>query len=416
MVTLPASKVVRRVGWGLLDQSASSATNFLLFVAAGRLLGPDSLGIVALAFASYLVVLGFARSLAIDPLVVRLASDRDPRLIRSTAAWIIVFGASTSVSCMVLGAAIPGSIGRGLFAIGPWIIPVLVQDLWRATLFCTKRESAATLNDFVWLAALLIYLYPTQWSPAVIMVPWGLGAVWGAALGFFQLHLKPSFAGYWHEWRSSLWTLGRWLTGGSAVFNAGAQGSVFVVAGIVGAAGLGGLRAAQSLFAPMTVVAPAFSLPGLPAVGDALLKSRRKAGWLAVQLSGVAAALAGCYLIVLLLAGNGILSLVFGGGFDRFNVLLVPIGLGQIVGAIGTGPLLVLKAGSQGKTLFIGQVLSSLVQLIAVIFLAQAFGLVGAAWAFSIGTAVSCAYHAVAAIRFLTQFRTVDVLPRIAEI
>ena len=61
--------------WGFVSQGFSSGTNFALTLIGARVLGPGGLGVIAIAYTTYLVVLSFQRALVTDPLVTRSASQ-----------------------------------------------------------------------------------------------------------------------------------------------------------------------------------------------------------------------------------------------------------------------------------------------------------------------------------------------------
>ena len=68
--------------------------------------------------------------------------------------------------------------------------------------------------------------------------------------------------------------------------NLGGTVGRFVVAGILGAGAVGGLRSVESLFAPLTVIGPALNLPGLPAVARAYKRGFRQARKMAWRSPG----------------------------------------------------------------------------------------------------------------------------------
>jgi O-antigen/teichoic acid export membrane protein len=69
-----------------------------------------------------------------------------------------------------------------------------------------------------------------------------------------------------------------------------------LLAGVLGVAELGGLRAAQSLFALMTLLGPGLAMVGLPAITRRLDASVPTARALAVRISAVALGLVFPYL------------------------------------------------------------------------------------------------------------------------
>ena len=75
---LPPRRGLKSVfAWGLLDQLLRSATNFGLSLFAGRLLGVSGLGVIAIGFSAYLIVLSFHRALVSEPLII-VSSVREP--------------------------------------------------------------------------------------------------------------------------------------------------------------------------------------------------------------------------------------------------------------------------------------------------------------------------------------------------
>ena len=79
MSTTPAPRTeagagMRRLGWGLADQSLSSLTNFALAVLVARSVSIAALGAFGLAFTTYTVTLNATRALCSEPLTVRYSA------------------------------------------------------------------------------------------------------------------------------------------------------------------------------------------------------------------------------------------------------------------------------------------------------------------------------------------------------
>ena len=265
-----------RLSAGIIDQGISSATNFGLTVIAGRLLGPSGLGVVFSGSRSICWPLSFQRALITDPLIVVSARmDDEARRQRSRAALAIVLlsGGVLTVVFFAAGALFDGSIGHGMWLFAPWLMLALVQDFWRALLFNDSRGSAAACNDGVWLLVMLITL-PLAWSShseIAIVATWGLGASAGGLFGFWQTKLFPSgLSGAFRSWREEVMGFARWLAIENAVISLQNQGMILVLAEILGSRDIGGLRAVDSVFAPMTLLGEAFGLPGLPLLARSL--------------------------------------------------------------------------------------------------------------------------------------------------
>ena len=271
------------MSWGLFDQGFSSATNLGLAVLAGRLTGPDGLGVVYLGFTAYLAAIALQRALVTDPLVVY--SARQPRAegidaTRKALTVAITAAAGWTVLLVVVGRLVPGPDGTGLIAFAPWLIGASLQDFWRAVLFRDGRGPAATLNDGLWavVMATTIPLVLVVRQPWIIVLSWGVGATAGGLLGLMQTGLLPTgLRGSLRWWRREAWPLGRWLGARTTLSMIPSLLLVFALAGIVGTDGLGGFRAVQAVFAPISLLAQAVIFPGLPLLSRLVGISRARA-------------------------------------------------------------------------------------------------------------------------------------------
>ena len=391
--------------WGFVDQAFSSATNFGLTVLAGRALGPGGLGVVVIAFAIYVLIVAFQRALLTDPLVSSSAAlGSDDRLLAIRRGLTVdLFGAmGATLLLVVLGTTIGGHAGRGLLIIAPWLLPALVQDFWRAILFQERRAAAAAANDACWAAVMVLtaplaWLIDTDWA---IAASWGSGALAGALLGFAQTRARPEpplQAFSW--WRARLWPFGRWLGLDGMVNAVASSATVFLLNGVLGAKGLGGLRAAQSLFAPLSLLLPAISLPGLPSIARRLAVSPRGAIGLAVRLSVSVSVLAALYGAAMVVLGGNLIELLFGTSFSAYADLALPISVWQGVTGLSVGFTLFLTAQQRGRALLLIGIAGSVGSVAFISLLAWADGVTGAAWGYSLYAAGATALAAGLALR-----------------
>ena len=378
------------VPWGFAGQTLSSATNLALAVIAGRALGPSGLGRVAVGFSAYMIVLALHRALLVEPLVAatsaRSAADRRSSASRALTVSLSL-GLASSVIVAAGGIAVDGPTGSGLLLVAPWLTPCLLQDLCRWILFRDERPAAGAMNDGTWLAVMAIAV-PLAWTTDTdwaVMASWGLGALAAAILGLAQLSTPltgPTAAWWW--WRADAWPFGRWVAGATVLGNLLGNARTFIVAALLSTRALGGLRAAETLFAPLTLVIPALALPGLPAMArTSELGSMRRLAWRysALALTGVAT-----YMTVMVVGGADLLTFVFGSSFAGFGDLAWPIGTAQVLLAAGVGASLMLRARQRGPALLVSRVTGSGLALVLAAVLAYPLGLAGVAWAGTIGT------------------------------
>jgi O-antigen/teichoic acid export membrane protein len=391
--------------WGFVDQAFSSATNFGLTLFAGRALGPGGLGVVVIGISGYLLALGFQRSLLTTPLVsssAALNSDDRVLAIRRGLTMELLGALGATLILFLLGLLVPGHAGRGFLIVAPWLLPALMQDFWRTVLFQERRAEAAAANDACW-AVVMVLTAPLAWMSGndwAIVGCWGSGALAGAFLGFAQLRVRPeSLLDAFSWWQARLWPFGRWLGIEGAAYAVTSSATVFLLNGLLGAKALGGLRAAQTIFAPLTLILPAISLPGLPAITRTLAVSPRAAIGLATRLSLLVVALAAVYVAAMVLLGGGLIPYVFGSSFDAFTNLAVPIGAWQLMGALGVGFGLFLTAQQRGRDLLVIVLTGAVASITFVSLLAWTSGVIGAAWGFAIGAGTATALTVALALR-----------------
>jgi O-antigen/teichoic acid export membrane protein len=293
---------------------------------------------------------------------------------------------------IVAAITVPSKVGHGLILFVPWLVPALVQDFWRSVLFRDRRGAAGALNDTLWFAGMavtlpLVLLVRTDW---IVVANWGFGALVAAAAGLIQSRVTPAGARTsvrW--WRMRAWKLGRWLAAETIVYTVASQVLVFIMAGILGTRPLGGLRAVGTLFGPLTLLAPAIALPGLPAISRVSAESAERAVRLAISIGVLGVLLTGCYLAVAAALSDQLLEEVFGPSFTQFGALILPIGVGQILIAGTMGFALLLKAQARGKALLAARVVGSVSSLVLVLSLAATHGVTGAAWGIALAGGVS---------------------------
>jgi O-antigen/teichoic acid export membrane protein len=389
-----AKKTGAQLVWGVADQGLSSATNFGLSFLAGRLLGPSGLGVIFLGFSAYLIAFSFVRALIIEPFVVSTAArDRTEREAATGVCLTLVLAVAAvlTVSTALIGVALGGALGRSLIVFSPWLALALVQELWRASLFRDQRGRGAAINDGVWAAGMLVMLpfawfFPSEW---MIAATWGVGAAVAAIFGVFQLRVRPSSivtALRW--WKTELRVLGSWLAIENLILTLGNQALVFVLAAQLGTGDIGGIRAVEVVFAPMSLFGEAFAFPGTPIVARALASSLAEARRWAWRLSLGASALIALYFAMTLPLRGRLLGTVFGPDFRTFARLALPLALAQLLRAAATGFALLNRADRRVHALITSRVINTGSTLVFTPLFAWWFGVMGAVVGLGLGSAL----------------------------
>lgn len=393
-------------GFGFICQACSAAANFGLVVLAARVVGPSGLGVVSVGFAAYLVVLGLTRGVVTNPLVARTAAGSpSQRAETARLALMLTAVATLGVGSVFagLGALLPGQVGQSLLLFAPWLAPALVHDLGRSILFRDGRGRDALLADGTWLLIMgsmtpIAFATGSDWA---VTACWGSGALAGAVVILGRLHWAPSRLGHAFEWwKSDVWPFGRWMAMAGTLYSAVSYASVVALSGILGSKQFGGLRAVQSIYAPLTLIGPALALPGLPLVSRVIAGSRRRAVGIALQLAALATVATALYLGIVYVF-PGLLSFVFGDEFGQYRSIMLPIGIAQLLTAPVSALTLLLIAQERGRTLLWVGTLNAFLLLVFSIGFATSFGLTGAAWGAAIGSALGLVVMAVAVGRNL---------------
>ncbi|MCS7006775.1 MAG: hypothetical protein RMM28_05440 [Thermoleophilia bacterium] len=389
----PLLKERRLWTWGLVAQVSSSASSVALTVAGGRLLGPSGLGVIVAGFAAYLVALNVHRALVVTPLVATSsAASFDVRVHETRAALsvtIVVAGAG-SVALAAGGLAVGGTLGEGMLAFAPWLAPALAHDLAKSALFRDGRGRLAAASEVLWLSIFVCVLVLASPSPgsATVVAAWGCGAVAAAGVTLLPTGYLRASRG-WRWFRGRAFALGRWLVVQEGAYQGGSYALVAALTLILGSSGVGGLRAAETVFAPFSLLSRAAALPGLPAVSRALARSHDEAVRLAAAISLGVVSLTFAYVVVMLVQGTALLALVFGGEFGGFGTLVVPLSAWQLALAAAVGFGLLLTAQRRGGALLACSIVGIGTTVGASSILASLAGVEGAAWGFALGAAVA---------------------------
>jgi O-antigen/teichoic acid export membrane protein len=405
---------MRRVfAWGFLAQVFSSATNFGLIVIAGRLLGPAGLGVVVIGYAGYQLVAGLQRATIIQPTVAHAAP-----LSRSERRWFAessltvatCSGAVATVCVAAVGVGVGGNIGRGLLIFAPWMIVALLQELWKTILFQEGHGRGGAASDCVRLGVIVLSIpVALHWRRDYVVVGgWGAAAAAGLVVAMMSYpgrpeRLRTAFA----AWPRRVWGLGRWLGAREVVFQLLAYATILLLAVILGSRNLGGLRSAEALFSPFSLVAAGLVLPALPALSRAISDARGHALRLAFRICAVAVAFGVIYMAVMAVAGPWLLVHLFGRSFAPFKGLVWPMAAAQVVNAAGVSFTLLLSAEKRGRASFIAGVLFATATLGFATGLAVAYGVSGAAWGMVVGAGVGSA----AVIHLALRRRSSDDVP-----
>lgn len=261
-----------RAGWNLADQVVSSGTNLVLSLLVARQLSVEGFGAFAIALTIYSFLIGAARALITQPLVVRYAAAGNAefaRAARSAAGAATLLGLASGAVTVTAGLVIGGSVGSSLICIGVFLPGLLLQDTWRLVFFAQGRPSAAFVNDLVWcgvqFAAVFAFISLGHRSASAMLIGWGGAALLAAIAGIAQFGGRPQLRASVPWMRKQKDLLGYYAAGFFFVMGTN-QVTMLLIGGFGGLADVGALRAAIVVLGPLNIAGyslSAFAVPEL---------------------------------------------------------------------------------------------------------------------------------------------------------
>jgi O-antigen/teichoic acid export membrane protein len=380
-------------GWGLADQTLASLTTLCLTIGAAREFGPSGVGAIAVPYAAILVVLGLQRALLVDPFMTkRWRGDGDERSQLAIGLTLsIVLGLLGLAACSLTGIMAPGAIGKGFIAFAPWIPPTLAQAFLRPAAFKAGRGWAAFVGSGVMLGTFLLAAFlGLRQDEAQLVSAWGLGAlassVWLlASVGRWRL-ARPLAA--ISAWRVESMRFGAWLAVGTVSWSVLSYGLLAGLATVTGTASLGGYRAIESIFSPLSLLAPSLAVPGMKTMSDIWKQQPTDVLRIAYRISGLAVVCMAIYALAVGALQTFIFS-VLGDGFREYSNLIVPIALGQTVLAGTIGFITLLKVARQGRDVVVAGAGVALLACLVGIPLGAVLGITAAAWGIALSSVPS---------------------------
>ena len=260
--------VVGRSAWTLLDQAASSASNFLLALSVLVVADSDQFAVFSAAITGFLLVTQLTRSAFSLPVLILYSEDEQGVDVRSEPAVAASVATGVLGALIFVAAALAFPPGRTLLLVLAGALPLLqYQDALRHVAFARARPDIAAKSDALWVAfqllATVAVAAASRASPAMLVLIWAVagstsGLVFGARLG-----VVPDIGRCW-----------RWLGDNSRlclrlctefVLNSGSYYALsYGLVIVAGADQLGRWRAAQTLIGPVSVLLLGGTTLGVP--------------------------------------------------------------------------------------------------------------------------------------------------------
>lgn len=387
--------IVGRLSWGLADQAVCSLTNFAVGIYVARALGLTAFGVFSLAWVTYGVVLGVARGLATDPLVVRFSGvphDQWRTAAARASGTALGVGCAIGAVCAVVGLAVGGRVGLAFAALGVVLPGLLLQDAWRFSFFAAGAGRKACLNDLLGGLALIpaMLVADRVGHVAAFVLAWGAAAAVAAGYGCFQSGIRPQVAGA-RGWLRAHRDLGyRYLIENVGVSGA-AQLRAYGLGVIVGVGAVGVIRGSELLLGPFLAVLMGLSLVTVAEAARVLRQAPHRLRLFCLLLGGGQALGALLWGAALLLVPDGAGEVVLGDVWHSASELIVPAALGVAGASLGVGASAGLRALAAARHSLRCQLIASTCYVGGGLGGAAVAGTVGSAWGVAAATVSSSA-------------------------
>lgn len=377
----------RRLGVLTIDQAISGASNVLIAVLAARLLDVESFGLFWIVFLSYGVLVGGARALVGDPLLVNSAESEERAGDAIGAGCLIGLGVG---AVTLLGGVVAhvwdARLGDAFMALGVCAPLLVLQDLGRYLGMATRRPVLALVLDVVWLVVMFAGMGFLVVTDARSL--WQFIAVWGGSgaiaglLVFWQhrdtrVHLSLG-------WLRQTWHISwRYLISYSS-----AQGSVLITAilltAIAGAKAMGAVQGALLMQRPFTVFVIASMATGVVDVSRSS-GARRTVHRIAIKITILTTVVAALNGLVPFLLPDNVGEAVLGASWHPAQPLFLAAAAQTVMMGLVSGArsgLLGQRAISLAVRI---DVLKTALVVVSTVVGAILGGAIGAMWAVAVG-------------------------------
>ena len=402
IVTKPGPRrAAGRASWAVVDQALISATNFITMVFLARGLSPTDFGGFALVYSVLLFANSLQSGLITQPHNVLGATRRGAHYARyttTTAVGQLILAMSLALPALA-GWCVAFRVGWVaaplLAALVPSIVAWQLQEFARRVLYTEGRPTAAFANDVISYGGQALAILALErfglLTGARALLALALTSALGAVLGVWQL--RGSLTGPID--RAVLrenWHFGKWLAGTEIVGTwLSSQLLLYLVAGLLGAAAVGVLRAVHTIFGPTRVLSYVFDtvLPirfarTLAAGGKSALRGQLRAAFL------VAVPTLGGYCLLATLFAGPLLRLLYGNRYEGQSAVLALYAVSMFIGYVAMIIAAALRALRQSRPVFTSWLYASLVTIPMGCLLILVLGIPGAVLGTILSSLVLC--------------------------
>jgi O-antigen/teichoic acid export membrane protein len=353
----PGASVGRVVSLTVIDQGASSVSNFGLSVLVAHGSGAREIGVFAIVITTYILCQGLVRSVTSDCLLTRSGAEPELRARFERAGYLFAFVAACAMSLVVLAiAAVVGSSFAIPFVIFAISFPLMaLQDFSRYIGISRHDPAYAIRLDVAWIVLFVVAVVGLR-SDGLQSLPWLFGA-WTSAGALVGLATIPKFLSVrWglqnlRFWISSEWSVGTRFAGQFLVGTFGAYGVLYLLVFVISIDAIGLIKVTQLALAPVVVLFAGVQSALVSIVSRKMRENRHQATRF-LQVGGVLMTLTmALWTVAVYVAPIKAVSDLFGPTWAAARPFMIWIGFATAVGSVSQAYLIGLRAMRSAKEL-----------------------------------------------------------------
>jgi O-antigen/teichoic acid export membrane protein len=385
-----------RGGMAILDQGSYSGSNFILNILLARWLTQGDYGAFSVAFTVVLFLSGFHNAIQLEPMSVigpsHYPGELDEYLyVQIRLNFIITIPVALLFAlagkALLWGGVVDNYLSQVLVTAGLALPFILFLWVVRRSFYVRQQPNGALFSSALYAILLMGGLFVAHYLGMESSMT-GFGLMGAASLlsGFVTLlwwRRRLSRGGAFirlDKVVTSHWHFGKWALAAAALSVAASQIQILLTASLIDLEAAGAYKAMQNFVMPMTQTVSAISILGLPLLSadfgrEDLSGLRRKGLIIGFSLAGMAA----IYLFILWLFAAPLVQWLYGGKYNDYVWLVVPLGFVPFFTALEITFSLILRSIQKVKIYLIDGIASGITGIVSSYILIRTWGLAGSA-------------------------------------
>jgi O-antigen/teichoic acid export membrane protein len=385
------------LGLTVVDQGASSVSNFALAIVVAHYSQARQVGVFALLTVTYILAQGFVRSMTSDCMLSRHETDDGIMARYESGGYLSAIALATCLSVVILAvsAGLPRTFAIPFATFALFFPFMAMQDFSRFIGISRHDPAYAVWLDTAWLVLFVVFFVLLKHAHMATL-PW-LWAAWcgaGALIGLFTmtqfLRLRGA-RGRLRFWISSEKSVGLRFAGQFMLSSTWIYFVFYLLVFVISIEAVGQIKVAQLALGPLTVLASGVQVAIISIVAKRFRQNVTKALWFCFFVALAVAVMTGLWTLAIYVIPTHTVAQAIGPTWPQARILFVVTGIGFMLGSfsgIATSGLRAIRAATANLWLAVAMVPVSFIACIG-----------GAAWdgalGFCIGLAIAFGIYAV---------------------